>query len=749
MSGGTTLDPNVYYKPKHNIPETQKGPDWIKQNANWIISVLPSRYNNMQDDRKYSLYNGVRDDDQYDHITKTYGVEFPAGKLKHIPLTRPLINELYGEARERQLNWTVMSADNDSISAKMEEVSGKLLVELINAVRDEEPVNIKLDSIQKYYTEDFQSELEVSANHVMEDYILNNKLKNLFDEMMLDKFITGKEYYKVNVNRIGEDPIFEPIRPGQLFYANNNTKWVKDCDWAVYPSRMTPIEILDRWGDRMKEEDRQKLESWREMYLKDVYKLDSPWDADRLIENADEFMQSNYNWNSNANEKVSVYYGQFKSIRKVTYVENENKYVPDAPFIKIIPEEQIHEMSAGRRKKLKVRYVQDLYEFVRIGEEIFVELGKVKNPIRSVRQPSKVQLSFNGLTYNGKVKPYSLVEITEDIQDLYDIMHFHKENLISLSGVKGSFMDLSSLPDFGTGDFKDNLKMWFYYKKMGAAFIDRNKKGADRSFNQYQQYDDTLGPGLDAILATIQHLEDLAGRIVGVNRQRLGAITQRDGKGTTDQAIFQSSLTTEPIFAEHDEVVQEALRDILQACRVAYSEGYTSTYLGDDYKQKVFTVESNFAMADFNLYVENASRDKKAIEEMKAFAYQRASAGLLELDDISPLFRKGSFRDVEQTLSANIEKRRQQVQQQENQMQQLQAQLETATTQAELQKTQAEIQKLQTEAQENIRKLELEQESLDIDREYKQGQLSLDRERVELEAKQLESNGREQEVRNK
>jgi hypothetical protein len=741
-------DPNIYYKPKQNIPESQKGPEWVKQNADWIISVIPSRFRNQDDSESYNLFNGVRDDEQWDHITKTYGVEFPAGKIKHIPLVRPLVNELYGEAKERQLNWTVLSADNDSLSSKMEEISNKLLVEIVQGLREEEPIAVKMDSIQKYFKQDFKSELEVAANHVMEDFILNNKLKNVLDESLLDKFITGKEYNKITINRIGEDPIYEDIKPGQLFYANNNKKWVKDCDWAVHPTRMSPVEILDLLGDRMTQEDRQKVESWREMYLKDVYKLDSPWDADRLIENADQF--DSYNWNNNGqNEKISVYHGQFKSIRKITYLENENKYVPDAPFIKIIAEEQLHELPAGRRKKIKERFIQDLYEFIRVGDDIHIPLGKVKHPIRSSRQPSRVNLSFNGLTFNGVIKPYSLMKVTDDIQNLYDIMHYHKENLIALSGVKGSFMDLSSMPDFGTGKFEDNLKMWFYYKKMGAAFIDRNKKGVDKSFNQYQQYDDTLGPGLDAILGTIQHLEELAGRIVGVNRQRLGSITQRDGKGVTDQAIFQSSLTTEPIFAEHDEFVQESLRDILQACRIAYSEGYTSSYLSNSYEQKIFSVESDFALADFNLYVEDASKDKRSIEEMKAFAFQRAGAGLLELDDISPLFRKGSFRDVEQTLSTNIAKRRAEMQQQQQQQEQLQAQLETAKTQAELEKTKAEIEKLRTEAQENIRKLQLEEESLNIDREYNEGRLSLDSKRVDLEAKQLESTGREREVRNK
>jgi hypothetical protein len=54
-------------------------------------------------------------------------------------------------------------------------------------------------------------------------------------------------------------------------------------------------------------------------------------------------------------------------------------------------------------------------------------------------------------------------------------------------------MDVSQIPDFDVGDFEENLKRWMYYKKLGIAWIDRSQEGADKSFNQFSTYDDTLG----------------------------------------------------------------------------------------------------------------------------------------------------------------------------------------------------------------------------------------------------------------
>jgi len=516
----------VGYRPKQNIPEKFKDREWAIRNVNWCISVSPMYWKN-QENSLYDLYNGEWSEEDYEAISKTYGIEFPAGKVKHIPLIRPLLNTLEGEYEERALNYQVRTSDTDSINSKIEQVSTHLLDEVVQMIKSGANIDVTLNAAEKYYKETFQTELEIASHNALEYYISAHHLKRKLKETFVDRIITGKQYYRVNINRIGEDSDFQPIKPGQLYFANNNVRWVKECDWAVYPSKMSPNQILDAYGERMEPEDRAKVEQWIDMYYRDSYKLNSAEEIDTIMEDTEDF---NNNYASQLG-MITVYQVEWKSIRKVYYVENPNPYVKDAPFVKYIPESKISTLPGESKKNLRVRFVEDLWTGIRISDNMFVDLGRLKYAVRDSFTPSKVFLTFNGPTYSGKVKAYSLIKETRDLQKLYNILHFHKENLIAISGAKGMIMDSSQIPDFEGGSFTENLKMWMYYKKLGVAWIDRSQEGIDKSFNQFGTYDDSLGPGLQAILSMIEHIENLAGRIIGVNRQRLGAMYQRDGKG--------------------------------------------------------------------------------------------------------------------------------------------------------------------------------------------------------------------------
>lgn len=727
------------FKPKQNIPETQKDETWGMENVDWCISMSPIFVNRKVEDW-YSLYNGKRTQSQFEHITKTYGIEFPAGALKHIPLVRPLLNRILSEAEERQFEFAATSTDTDSIERKIKGLSGKLIQEIFRIVASDEDPERAVEKVRAYYQEEHKSEDEIGVQHFLNQYLSKHRLERTLSESFLDRIITGQQFYQVKVNRVGEDPKTTVIRSDQLFYADNNVKWVNECDWAVHPVAMTPTEIIDYFGDRMKPDDLAKIESWVDMYHKDAYyRLGDTSQADQLI-NSNNHDGNRITMNVSDSHKITVYFVEWKSLRKITYLENENKYSPDAPFIKILSDENLRELPASRREeRVRVRYIQDLWEGVRIGDDMYVDLGKAKYPTRSMSEPSKVFLSFNGLTHNGKVKPYSLIGETEDLQNLYDILHYHKENLVALSGVRGNVMDLSQIPDFKTGTFAGNLKMFMYYKKMGTAFVDRNKEGADRTFNQFPTYDETLGSGMDAILKMIEHIEAVAGRIVGINRQQLGQTMYADGKSTMQQAIENSSMVIEYMFNEHDEFVERLLTDVANAARVAYKDGVVGHYTDNRRMQHIFKLDdANFPFSDWGIHITNRHSDKRSIQELKAMSAQLIKDGLMGVEDMLPMFKQTGLAEIMRQIQVNVTKRKMAMEEQNAQMTQLQAQLEQARGEAETQKLQATAQELMARIEDNKQQLQLEQQALAQDAEFEQKKIDNDSERIRLEAAQLQ-----------
>lgn len=732
----------VFYKPRQVIPESKKNRDWATSSIDYFISLTGYGVDSVR--RLYNAYNGIRDEEDFKYLTETYGIQYPA-KLKHIPLIKPMIDNLRGEEWKRGLDYVVRSEDSNSIELKIKEISDsiyKKTIDLIATIDDQNKREEIISELAKDFKYNYQSALEVSTHKFLSHLINKLDLKQISSELIHELFVTGREIYKVRIDRAGEYPQVKVVDPENFWFsADDDIKWIADAEWCVERVQMTPTEILDRFGEDMTLEERESLENYLELYDKGALKINNGANLDNssIYQSVDGVVYTP--------ASIWVYYVQWKSVRKINLLESENKYAEEYPFIKYLHDEEVRKLPSGKREKVTVRYVQDLYEGVRIGTDIYVNIGKSYNTIRSVDQPSKCKLHYNGKINNfHSEEPYSLVGVLKDLQDLYDILHFHKENLIALSGSKGVFMDLSQLPDFSNGDMSEdsqaqNIKMWLYYKKMGIAFIDRAKETADKTFNQFQNYDDTLGAGVQGILTMIQHVETVAERVTGVSRQVQGRVFQYDGKGTTEQAIIQSSLTTEPLFMEHYSIFEQLLEDLLNASRIAFKDGLKGTYITNEYLNDFFTLDEKFSITDFGVYLTNNKETEKQIQELKAYALEMVKSQAIDLVDVMSLVGKTSLKEVKYTLEESYARKRREAEQN------LQAQTQ-AQTQQQDPMIQIKQQELQMKGEIEKAKLELEKEKLEIQRSTASLEAQLEKQRIELEKIQLYTDPKSVEVRN-
>jgi hypothetical protein len=740
---------SVGYKPRRLLAEGAKSEIWAKEMADWCIASSNITYDSPLNPL-YNLYNGKRDTDQFDYITKTFGVEFPA-KIKHIPLIRPKLNRLVGEEEERVLEYDLVAVDDGAVAHRKDEMFAIALRKYIEFSRDEISEEEFMQT-ETFLKRTFKTNIEVGAHKALEGYIHNHRLHEKFSDGFKDKLITGQEYYRVHANRVGEDPLFEVVNPGDLYFSPNIVDWVSECDWVVRLKQMSSGEIIDSYGDRMTEVERTKLTNQRDIYAKSTLKVQSQEDMDKVLDtrNVDPDNYANYD-----SDLYDVYEVEFKSIRKVNVLKQPRSYDAENPFVKILSDEEVTALPKGRKKNVEFRYMEDLWRVVRIGTEIYPVVGKVIHPERNARQPSKVQLSYEGMTFARKIKPFSLVKVTWDLQMLYDIMHFHKENLIAMSGTRGAIMDISKMPDFGFGfdqeeGFMKNMQMWLYYKKMGAMFIDSSNEKTNPNFNQLGSFDDTLGQGLGVVLEVIRHLEETAGEVISVNRQRLGqGVTPRDGQKANADAVDQSSLATEPIYNEHDNVKERIMMKILNVGKVAWQKGKNGAYLNTkNMEQEMFTLDPGFSLHDYNLFLTNKYQSRRRLDELKQMAIQLSIQGQVDSSTAIDIMLSTSLREVDQKLREDIKTREMALSQQQQQLAEIEQQEKMAKVQSEQQKLQLEAQKIQAEIQAKQHELSIKERELentiDIDRQ----EILLDRQRVDLERLQLELSPKAAEVRN-
>jgi len=184
-----------------------------------------------------------------------------------------------------------------------------------------------------------------------------------------------------------------------------------------------------------------------------------------------------------------------------------NTFVPSFNIFLFNNYYQVYEVEWLSNTKVKEDgkefYRTDRYEAVRIGQNIYIELGKSENVIRSIEHPNRCHLSVNGMAYSDRNgRPFSLVIATMPLQSKYNLLYYFRDSLIASSGVKGDFLDVAQLPSFLGKTPQERILKWVGYKrKLGIGLIDTSQEGQGGNLNTiYGGYDDTVsGNAIQAI----------------------------------------------------------------------------------------------------------------------------------------------------------------------------------------------------------------------------------------------------------
>ena len=297
---------------------------------------------------------------------------------------------------------------------------------------------------------------------------------------------------------------------------------------------------------------------------------------------------------------------------------------------------------------VEAKYVNHIWEGVLIDVNIFIRMQKMPYQLRSIDKYGRVDLPYVGIAHNGlNKKPYSLIWAAKDIQILYNLIHYHKELWLALSGVRGFIMDKSQLPD------GMSMQEWLYQRKLGIGWIQTVKEGMGRqaSYNQFQNFDDSISPAIQYLTGMLTHLEELASNIMGVSRQRQGTVGQYDLKGTTESAIQQSQLVTEIIYYQHDLVKRQVLQRLVNLCRIAWKDGKRGQYVIGNMAQEILNIPGNtINSAEYEVFMSDNGKEERLINEFKQVAAGEHAKGSINLGQMVKLFSMDNLSEIERAL---------------------------------------------------------------------------------------------------
>ena len=284
---------------------------------------------------------------------------------------------------------------------------------------------------------------------------------------------------------------------------------------------------------------------------------------------------------------------------------------------------------------------------------------------------------------------------------------YHIELALSRAGGKAVVYDVSQLPS----DLGMNMQDIFYHLKADGVIPinSKDESGGAAAFNQFQQIDFTLSNSVQQLINLKLMLEESAGQISGVSRQREGAVQQYEYVGNVQRSVVQSATVTEGWFYQHSIVKKKVLERLCNLMKLSWAGGKKAAHILGDGAYKALNVLPDVALNDYGVFVGDSGKDdalRQTITQLSQAALQNGSVGLL---DVLKVVKAESMTEAEHILEKGMEQMQQQqqaTQQAQQQMMEMEAQQKEADRQHELQKidlqNQAKIQVAKIAANEKI-----------------------------------------------
>jgi hypothetical protein len=707
------------------IPEHEKlDEEYLISNVNYTIAVL---FTGIRDDLQtaYNYFQCQRDEDDYQALRDNYGVGTPI-EMPFVPFIRTRINYLIGSFLERPFDYKITCTDNVSLETIENEKKNEILKRAVDELNKHNKELLErlgeankdaysktdfdktISDLYEYIDTKWKSSFETAAQHILEYYKNGNliiKLKRLLENLI----ISGSCHYKITIREIGVEPDIEIIDSREIYYhRNSNEFFMNKTDRVLRTRHMTRQEILNRYGHYMTEEDIEKIaEGYR---ITSMTRMDSRGHLDYR----DHYEQS-YPYDG---------YLPYNVLRvfEVEWIGLTEIEVEDREEVNNLYQITNNFSSTGSIK----RYRQDLYRGVRIGYDIYCELGKVQHVPRSIDKPYECNLSFNGVSLDDYGKPYSLILKTKQLQDRYDIVTFLRENTVAHSGVKSDRIVLEHIPQHYGSTPEERIIKHIGYKKNGIDIISLSQEGAV-DFNNYGQ-----SSNLNLDVQTIQGynlvlemFEDLASKFIGVPKEMLGVIEERQAVGNVQMSSIKSTVVTLPLYFTHIQCVRQLLTDLLNVSKICFQEGKRGSYILGN-KQKIFNIAEDSMLADYNVMVTEGINETKMLTEIKAMAMEFIKAQMIPAETAIELIMNQSLTDVKETTINKIEKAK------EDQVKQLQQQFEQA--QQQLKEYESKLKQFdELKAQETKAKIELDKQKFEFDKTVKEREFKLEEERLQTE----------------
>tara|TARA_R110000822_G_scaffold133298_5_gene270617 strand:- start:369 stop:1985 length:1617 start_codon:yes stop_codon:yes gene_type:complete len=492
------------------------------------------------------------------------------------------------------------------------------------------------------------------------------------------------------------EPFYEVLNPVDIDYDKDpDCEFVEDGDWALVRKFSHASTIVDMYREELTDGQIDRLER-PEQFSNDSH-LSSGYSQHNVEQYRSRLIEVNI-----------VYWKSMKRIGFLSFInpdtgQKEEEIVPS----NFKMPEELKDLEA----EISFEWVTEVWQGTKIADDIFVEIQPVENQRFTLDNPSNGKLPINGRKYSEtNSENISLVGLGVPYQINYNIYKYRLEVAIAKSKDIIAQFDINMIPKKWDMD-----KFMYYVDATGIAWVDYNKEGMTMN-PQHQAVMDMSIKTIEQYVVLLESIIQEWERISGVNRQRQGTIGTYAGKGTSQQAIVQSSHITEDLFRKFSRLEQRDIQAVLDYSKDAWNGSKSSMYYMPDGTAEFFSIDgTDYSESNYGIFASNAGADlekKMKVEQLAQAMIQNgtpASVVAEAMDQDSFTAIKDKIKAAEKQ-SQELEQAQQQAQM-EMQQKQLQAQNEQKAMEMENsdknRQTQIEVALINAEANQELKRQEL------------------------------------------
>lgn len=684
--------------------------DWASSRA--FFNYSPVRKSVLHKKINYDLINGKLHMKDLMLVINPNNIQagFIPDKIQHYPIMNSKLNVLRGEESKRVFDYRVVITNPNAISEietnKKNELMQRLQQMLSDTSQSEEEFNSELGKLDEYINYQWQDLKEVRANALLNHYSKEYNMPLMFNNGFMDAMTVGEEVYMCDI--VGGEPTIEKLNPLNLrVFRSGYSDKIEDADVIIYEDYWSPGKIIDTFYDNLNADDIKYIEN----IPKNPYgESTNGTEPDPRLEflptggiiGDDEIMNPNQLFSESYDNSMMPYDTAgnirvirifWKSRRKIKKVKSYDPQTGEEVF-NFYPENYVINKDLGEEEE--IFWINEAWEGTKIGEKIYVNMRPRLVQYNRLSNPSRCHFGIVGSIYNlNQSKPFSLVDMMKPYNYLYDAVHDRLNKMLAKNWGKIITLDLAKVPA------KWDIDKWMYYAKTNnIAVVDSFKEGnvgaatgkIAGALNNASSgvIDAELGNSIQQSINLLEFIKLEMSDVAGISKQREGQISNRETVGGVERATLQSSHITEWLFVIHEDVKKRALECFLETAKIALKgRSKKFQYILSDGTMKITEIDGDeFAECDYGLVVDNSNAVQELHQKLDTLAQAALQNQTLNFSTIMKLYNSSSLAEKQRMVEKNeqeLMQRQQEAQQQQQQMQQQQLEAQAQEKEAEMQ----------------------------------------------------------------